>query len=484
MSLIRKYTLILALILAVTVVSVRLFDISVRRLPQSPPLMGTAAVGRDLQRVALERAPATLDPVLASSYEERLLCSLLYDTLYVWDGRGDAAPGRLILQETRDARTLRIELDPQVLFHSGRRVAAEDVKASLERALRMSAAAGLGWEELFLSVEGVGAFLAGRSETVSGIRILGPAELEIRLLEEDPGFPRALSLPQTAILEARTLQRERTYGRSFRNALEPSINGTGRAQVAAWDDRTLVLEPHRRREDTDMVERLEIVYGKTQPQLLLEMEEGRLDGALLETDASGLIGSTFPDLGGVQEEIRTGLMTVLILGETLEGEAREVLCRVLQEPRFPAGIQGAELPPMVRLGTAPGCLDPGVLEAVSRRWEEAGTQLESEPFSRPDARMAAFREGEIQGIVTSFLWQDHLPGAGAFPLYPAMSLARGRQGGVRLQPADGATGDLGPLAPGHCLLGYQTRFFLTGAERASLYLWEAMQAMPGPGTDR
>ncbi len=99
-------------------------------------------------RVPLLGAPATLDPVAATTHADVTLVGLLFDTLYRIGARGTG--GRMALKPhvaigmpevSEDGLTVTIRLRRDIAFHDGRPLKSADVAASLSRL----AASANGW---------------------------------------------------------------------------------------------------------------------------------------------------------------------------------------------------------------------------------------------------------------------------------------------------------------------------------------------------
>ena len=121
-----------------------------------------------------------------------------------------------------------------IVFHSGRRVTAQDVKYSLERAA--DPATGSETAQTYLGdIVGVTEKLAGRAQEISGLRVLDDATIEIRFDAPKAYALAKLTYPVAAVVD---MDNVATGPNWFRQP-----NGTGPFKLRAWqDDQFLVLE--------------------------------------------------------------------------------------------------------------------------------------------------------------------------------------------------------------------------------------------------
>lgn len=99
-------------------------------------------------RVSLPARIVALDPLGPQAAEEsvRIVAAHIFDTLVVADPRTRGVrPGLALKWETPDPRTWVFTLRPGVKFHDGAPLGARDVKASLERLLRLKGPYGPLW---------------------------------------------------------------------------------------------------------------------------------------------------------------------------------------------------------------------------------------------------------------------------------------------------------------------------------------------------
>ncbi|MGH9366512.1 MAG: ABC transporter substrate-binding protein, partial [Thermoanaerobaculia bacterium] len=147
--------------------------------------------------VAVANPIAATEPGTYGTNEEQEVLANVFETLVTTDAQGNLAPGlceRWALEE--DARTVRLHLRSGVVFSDGTALSASAVKASLERAIRLSRNQ---MPAAFVAILGVSEYLEGKTGEVSGITAPGNREIEIRLRDPLPIFPSLLSDPRTGI---------------------------------------------------------------------------------------------------------------------------------------------------------------------------------------------------------------------------------------------------------------------------------------------
>ena len=109
-----------------------------------------------------------------------------------------------------DGKRYRFKLTKGVTFHNGREVTASDFKYTFER----SSSKQIGsWVQGFLaSVQGHGAFVAGKAKHISGIRVVDKYTLDLRLTKPDVTIPGVLATPPFYVLPQEELKRQ---GKNF-----------------------------------------------------------------------------------------------------------------------------------------------------------------------------------------------------------------------------------------------------------------------------
>jgi peptide/nickel transport system substrate-binding protein/oligopeptide transport system substrate-binding protein len=174
--------------------------------------------------------PPTLDPAEATDLTSAAVIRQVFDALLELDDK--LAPVAALAASwtvSSDQRVYTFRLRPGVRFHNGRELRAGDVKYSFERAARGKRP----W--VFEKITGARDVIAGRSATISGIRVVDDLTVEIRL---DRPFPPFLYL--MAYDAASVVPREEVDRRGGAFASHPV--GTGAFRFVSWrrDDQVVI----------------------------------------------------------------------------------------------------------------------------------------------------------------------------------------------------------------------------------------------------
>jgi oligopeptide transport system substrate-binding protein len=105
---------------------------------------------------------------------------------------------------SRNGITYTFTLRANAQFHDGRRVVADDIKYSIERACKPDpalAATLLPCARSLGEIKGVADELAGRSDAISGLRVIDDLHLSIVLTDSDVAFPYRLAEPVAFVVD-------------------------------------------------------------------------------------------------------------------------------------------------------------------------------------------------------------------------------------------------------------------------------------------
>jgi ABC-type transport system substrate-binding protein len=199
--------------------------------------------------IQIASPPAALDPARASSYEERLIDSALYETLVAYDPEKQLCQGLLADKWgiSQGGSVYTFYLRKGICFHDGTQVTAQDVKDSWERVLKPGAGT-CGY--LLDNVVGSDAFANGSTKDVSGLVAVDQYTFRVVLKEPDWIFPAVASSPSLAIVSQRAVAR---YGPDYGKRVG-TVAGTGPYRLVAWDTNKVVLQRN-------------IKYAGSRPQL-------------------------------------------------------------------------------------------------------------------------------------------------------------------------------------------------------------------------
>ncbi len=183
--------------------------------------------------------PLTLDPAVSSEMTSHGYVVKIFSGLVRLDKNLEPAPDIAERwQISDDGRTYTFELRDDVVFHDGTEVTAADVAYSWERAAdpetgSLTAATYLG------DIIGVDDVIAGRSQQISGVRLVDDYTLEVTIDSPRPYFLFKLAYPTAFVVDRANVV---TGGEWWRKP-----NGTGPFKVGRWDDNELfVLERNER----------------------------------------------------------------------------------------------------------------------------------------------------------------------------------------------------------------------------------------------
>ena len=150
---------------------------------------------------------ATLDPAIGYDWQNWSMIKSLFDGLmdYV-PGTTELRPGLAESYEiSEDGQTFTFKLRSGVKFHNGREMTAEDVKFSLDRVTAPATQSpGAGF---FGMIDGYDAVAAGEADSLSGVTVVDPTTVEIKLSRPDATFLHVMALnfasvvPEEAVAE-------------------------------------------------------------------------------------------------------------------------------------------------------------------------------------------------------------------------------------------------------------------------------------------
>ena len=187
--------------------------------------------------------PHTLDPAVSGDTTSHEYIMQLFSGLICLDDNLQPAPD--IARKWRvsdDGRTYTFYLRDDVEFHDGREVKANDFKYSWERACNPDT--GSQTAATYLNdIVGTRKVLAGKSEEISGVRVIDDYTLEVTIDAPKCYFLSKLSYPTAFVVDRANVETGEQWWR------EP--NGTGPFKLKQWDENSLLV-----------LERNELYYGK------------------------------------------------------------------------------------------------------------------------------------------------------------------------------------------------------------------------------
>jgi oligopeptide transport system substrate-binding protein len=185
--------------------------------------------GETMLRVAIQADPTTLDPALTNDPTGTAILQNVYTPLVDVDARGQVHPlAAKSWTVSPDGRTYRFVLRDDLVFHSGRKATAADVKYSLDRLA--DAKVNAPNASLLLSpIEGYEDAKGGKATELRGVKALSPNEVEIRVDRPAEGD----LLVRLAHVSTGIVARE-SVEKGGANWSTTQANGTGPFRLAEW----------------------------------------------------------------------------------------------------------------------------------------------------------------------------------------------------------------------------------------------------------
>lgn len=137
---------------------------------------------------------ATLDPAIGYDWQNWSMIKSLFDGLMDYTpGTTDLRPGLAESYDiSADGMTFTFHLRKGVKFHNGREMVAEDVKYSLDRVTNPATQSpGAGF---FGAIAGYDKMADGSATSLSGVTVIDPATVEIKLSRPDATFLHVMAL--------------------------------------------------------------------------------------------------------------------------------------------------------------------------------------------------------------------------------------------------------------------------------------------------
>lgn len=152
-------------------------------------------------QIGLASKIETLEPAFIENHPQRLLASAIYEGLYAWDEESGSVQPRLAksFKYEDKGKSIVVQLRRDVRFSSGKKLTAQDVKASWEHNLGSSK----DWStiSMFLNIAGCNERLSGKSQEISGLKVLNAHTLKIMLVRPNAAFISSLSNPAFWVMD-------------------------------------------------------------------------------------------------------------------------------------------------------------------------------------------------------------------------------------------------------------------------------------------
>ncbi|MSQ22207.1 MAG: peptide ABC transporter substrate-binding protein [Dehalococcoidia bacterium] len=193
---------------------------------------------RDQTLVLAEDEPITLDPAMSQESTSHQYVTQIFSGLVRLDSQMRVAPDLAERWDVLDGGTRYVfRLRPGAKFHSGRRVTAQDVLFSLERAA--SPATGSLTAPTYLGdIVGVKEKLQGKAQRIAGLRAPDDSTVEIRIDGPKAYFLAKLTSPVAFVVDSENVARGADWYR------QP--NGIGPFRLKEWEkEQYLILERNK-----------------------------------------------------------------------------------------------------------------------------------------------------------------------------------------------------------------------------------------------
>ncbi|MBC6716278.1 ABC transporter substrate-binding protein [Aurantimonas sp. DM33-3] len=216
---------------------------------------------------------ATLDPAIGYDWQNWSMIKSLFDGLmdYV-PGTTELRPGLAESYEiSEDGQTFTFKLRSGVKFHNGREMTAEDVKFSLDRVTAPATQSpGAGF---FGMIDGYEAVAAGEADSLSGVTVVDPTTVEIKLSRPDATFLHVMALNFASVVPEEAVAE---HGADFgKNPV-----GTGAFKLGEWALGQRVVftrNEHYWRDGLPYLDQITFEIGQEPIVALLRLQSGEVD---------------------------------------------------------------------------------------------------------------------------------------------------------------------------------------------------------------
>jgi peptide/nickel transport system substrate-binding protein len=314
-------------------------------------------------RFALRASQVDLDPATASSISRVEVISNIFEGLVQFGERAEIRAALAERWETSpDGRTYTFHLREAARFHNGRRVRADDVKYSFERQMRQNEAAAA-W--VFRPIAGAEQFIAGESESTTGIQVLGEQVIRIELVQPVTFFLSTLCMDYAYVVPREEVERP---GIEF--SVKPIGSGPFRVVEPVLGKEALLERfPNYWNPDLPYVDRVTVSFGLGADEIFHAFLSGELDyvGDLPLTYMTELKcrAAEVNVLEAIQLQTRM-LVFDCERPPLSDRRVRQAICRSIDRGRFIQEVYGGMAEPAI------GPIPPGLVgyDASIRGYEQ------------------------------------------------------------------------------------------------------------------
>lgn len=216
---------------------------------------------------------STLDPAIGYDWQNWSMIKSLFGRLLDYKpGTTEIVPS---LAESytvsEDGKTFTFKLRPNVKFHNGREVTAEDVVYSFQRTIDpKTKSPGQGF---YSNVVGFDELAGGKTQSLTGVKAIDPSTVQITLKQPDASFLHIVAINFSAIVPKEEVAK---YGEDF--GKHPV--GTGPYKFVSWDlgkQLTLERNPAYFEACVPHLDRIVFEVGQEPTVAMLRLERGEVD---------------------------------------------------------------------------------------------------------------------------------------------------------------------------------------------------------------
>ncbi|MGH8916018.1 MAG: ABC transporter substrate-binding protein, partial [Acidimicrobiia bacterium] len=216
---------------------------------------------------------STLDPAIGYDWQNWSMIKSLFDGLMDYKpGTTDLMPDLAESYDiSKDGKTYTFKLRQGVKFHNGRELTADDLKWSIERAVRPETQSpGQGFFSMIAGFEDVA---SGKAKELSGIEVVDPYTLRFTLSRPDATFLHIMAINFSFAVPKEAVEE---YGQDF--GKHPV--GTGAFRLTDWTlGQHLIFErnPDYYRDGLPRLDKITFEVGQEPLVALLRLQRGEVD---------------------------------------------------------------------------------------------------------------------------------------------------------------------------------------------------------------
>lgn len=216
---------------------------------------------------------STLDPAIGYDWQNWSMIKALFNGLMDYEAgtynlEPDLAKSFTI---SSDGKVYTFKLREDVKFHNGRKLTAEDIKYSIERAINpKTQSPGQGF---FWSIKGFDEMVAGKATELSGMTVVDPYTLKIELSRPDATFLHVMAINFAFAVPKEEIEK---YGQDF--GTHPV--GTGAFKMKEWRlGQRVVYErnPDYYKTGLPRLDKIIFEVGQEPTVALLRLQQGEVD---------------------------------------------------------------------------------------------------------------------------------------------------------------------------------------------------------------